>query len=125
MFDAIPTSLPHIRERRLKALAVTSPQRWPLLPEVPTFAELGYPDLTQTLASTVFAVSDVPNEAAMQLRGELLGALAEPGMLAGLKSMGLVPALNRRTVAELTQALRLEYEQTGAVLRSIQYSPST
>ena len=43
MFDGMPTALPFVRAGKLKALAVTSRDRSPLLPQVPTFAELGYP----------------------------------------------------------------------------------
>ena len=45
MFDAMPSSLPLIRAGKVKALAVSTPARTSLLPQVPTFAELGYPQL--------------------------------------------------------------------------------
>jgi tripartite-type tricarboxylate transporter receptor subunit TctC len=46
MFDSMTSSLPHIRGGKLRALAVTSPQRSPLLPDVQSFAEAGFPGLT-------------------------------------------------------------------------------
>lgn len=42
----LPEAMPHVQSGRLRALAVTSPQRVPLLRDVPTFAELGLPDVT-------------------------------------------------------------------------------
>lgn len=46
MFDSLITSLQHIRAGKLRALAVTSPTRSPLLPDVPTFAEAGVPNFS-------------------------------------------------------------------------------
>ena len=40
-FDQVSTTVPHVQGGRVRALAVTSPERWPALPDVPTFAELG------------------------------------------------------------------------------------
>ncbi|MEY2872709.1 MAG: extra-cytoplasmic solute receptor protein, partial [Pseudomonadota bacterium] len=48
MFDAPPSSLPLIRAGKLRAFAVTSPQRMAALPDVPTLAELGYKDMTRS-----------------------------------------------------------------------------
>ena len=45
MFDGMATSIPLIKGGKIKAFAVSTPKRSPLLPDVPTFTELGYPQL--------------------------------------------------------------------------------
>jgi len=50
MFDGLATSIPPIKSGNIRAFAVSLPKRSPLLPEVPTFAELGYPQLEGVLS---------------------------------------------------------------------------
>lgn len=125
MFDGVATSLPHIKAQKLRALALTSPQRLDLLPELATFAELGYPDLTQTIGLTVFATPDVPSAVASTLRAHLLAALASPELRASFHGAGLQTARRDQSIDELRQTMRRDYERTGQVLRSIQYRPET
>lgn len=60
LFDGAGNVLPHVKSGRLKALAVTSPQRMSLFPDAPTFAELGYKDLTEIVSIMLFTTPDVP-----------------------------------------------------------------
>ena len=65
---ATPTStLSHIRDGRLKALAVTLPQRWPLLPEVPTTVEAGMPPINVEFFAALFGPAGMPPEIAGRL----------------------------------------------------------
>jgi tripartite-type tricarboxylate transporter receptor subunit TctC len=123
MFDGITTSAPQVRSGRLKALAVTSPQRSLLLPDVPTFAELGQPDLTQTIAMTLFATPGMPAPVAAQLRRRILDALRSAELLATFSAAGLRAGSQQQTTDALRRAMRTEYERTGDILRSIQYKP--
>ena len=61
VFDPIQSVLPHIISGKLRALAVTSKARSPLLPNVPTVAELGYPQFESTAWWAVFAPAKLPD----------------------------------------------------------------
>ena len=123
MFDGLATSLPHVRAGKLTALAVTSPRRAALLPDVPTFAESGYAALTQTIGLTLFATPAVPESLATQLRKQVADALGSPELQATFMASGLVVGARQQAPADLRRALRLEYERTGEILRAIGYSP--
>lgn len=123
MVDGIATSAPHVKAGKLKALAVSSPQRSSALPDVPTFAELGYPELTQTIAMDIFATPQVPADVFARLRAELLKALASPELLATFRANGLQVGPAAQTTEELRKVLRRDYERTGESLRAIDYKP--
>lgn len=123
MVDGIATSAPHVKAGKLKALAVSSPQRSSALPDVPTFAELGYPELTQTIAMDIFATPEVPAEVFARVRAELLKALASPELLATFRANGLQAGPAAQTTEELRKVLRRDYERTGEALRAIDYKP--
>jgi len=87
MFDNMPSSLPHIHAGKLRPLGVTTAQRSPALPDVPTVAESvpGYE------ASAFFGMSvpkGTPSEIIEKLNKEINAALADPGMRAKLGDLG-------------------------------------
>ena len=123
MFDGIATSVPHVKGGKLKALAVTSAQRSDALPDVPTFAELGFPELTQTIAMGIFSTPDVAADTQAKVRAELLKALASPEVLAIFKANGLQVGPAVQTTEDLKKTLQRDYERTGEILRAIDYRP--
>jgi tripartite-type tricarboxylate transporter receptor subunit TctC len=93
MFDNLPSSLPHIRSGKLKAIAVTSAQRSEALPDLPTIAEAGGPALNGYEASSWFgllAPSSMPAEQVARLQRESARALATPAIKERLASQGAV-----------------------------------
>jgi tripartite-type tricarboxylate transporter receptor subunit TctC len=78
-----------VQEGRLRALAVSSSQRAPLMPDVPTYAELGYP-IVRTVWSGLFAPAGTPDSVIQRLHAEARKALAEPEVLAILDKLGMV-----------------------------------
>ena len=62
-FAGIATSMPQLKAGRIKALAIGGPKRSPLLPQVPTFAELGYPEVETHAWFGLFLPAGSPREA--------------------------------------------------------------
>ena len=123
MFDGIATSAPHVKADKLKALAVTSARRSEALPDVPTFAELGFPELTQTIGMGIFTTPDVPAGTQARVRAELLKALASPEVLAIFRANGLQAGPASQNTEDLRKTLQRDHERTGEILRAIGYKP--
>ena len=75
MINDMVVTLPQIRAGKVRALAVTSSQRHPLLPEVPTVTESGYPGFEALSWQGMFAPAGTPREVVQKLNTELLKAL--------------------------------------------------
>ncbi|BDI05870.1 Bug family tripartite tricarboxylate transporter substrate binding protein [Sphaerotilus microaerophilus] len=118
MFDGIGTSLPLIRAGKLRAFAVSLPRRSPVLPDVPTFTELGYPSLEALSWMGLWCPPDVPAAAQARLRDAALAALQQPALRSRLQELGFEVG-SPRSPDELAAGLKAEYERVGAVLRGI------
>ncbi len=107
---ATPTSsLAHIKEGRLRALAVTLPSRWPLLPEVPTTVEAGLPPINVEFFAALFGPAKMPAEIATRLSKELNTIIARPQIREQIDRQGF--ALAGSTPEELGAFVR---QQLGA-----------
>ncbi|WP_284617676.1 Bug family tripartite tricarboxylate transporter substrate binding protein [Aquabacterium humicola] len=122
MFDGVATSLPLLKGGRIKAFAVSTPKRLALLPDVPTFAELGYPQLEAVAWMGLWSKPDVPAALQQRVREATLKALAQPGVKERLAEVGFEPG-QPRSVDEMGKALRADYERVGALLKSIDFKP--
>jgi len=81
-------SLPHIREGRLKALAISAPRRSPDLPNVPTIGEAGYPEAMFLPWFGLVAAAPAPRPVVRRLSDELQKALTHPEVVTRLEKMG-------------------------------------
>ncbi len=79
---------------RVHALAVTSPARHPALPEVPTMAEAGVPDLVVELFSGILAPAGTPEPVVRRLHAALVRAMAEPEVRRRMEALVLTPVAN-------------------------------
>ena len=123
MFDGMATSLPMIKAGKLRALAVTSAKRESFLPDVPTLAELGYSDMSQTMGTSVWATPDVPADVRKKFRDELLKAVAAPEVRSAFQGLGMEAGNPQQTLPELQARLKSDNERTGQVLQSVNYKP--
>jgi tripartite-type tricarboxylate transporter receptor subunit TctC len=92
MFGTAAITLAPVRAGRLKALAVSSPKRSPLLPEVPTIAESGAPGYEMAIWWGVLAPVGVPSSIVAKLSTEIGRILAQPESAQRLAADGAVPA---------------------------------
>jgi tripartite-type tricarboxylate transporter receptor subunit TctC len=92
VFDNVTGTSAHIRSGAVKALAVTTEQRVPALPDLPTFAESGLPQFTHSSWISLFTRAGVPAPVLAKLESELLKVVSHPDTIAKLKELGAVPA---------------------------------
>ena len=87
LFDNVASALPHIRDGRVKALAVTSLQRSPLLPNLPTVADT-VPGFESNTWFGVFGPKNMPAEATQRLNTEIGAILRTPEFQERLRTLG-------------------------------------
>lgn len=120
--DTQLSSMPLIKAGKLRAFAVSSPQRLDTMPDIPTFAEAGYGAMTRTAWMGLWTLPGVPDAVQQRVRSETLKALAMPAARERLSSLGLnLDAQHQRTPEELSRGLQQEYQATGEVLRAVGY----
>ena len=116
-FLAGPTVLPHIRAGKLTALAISGQKRSPLLPEVPTVAESGYPGFDATFSLVLLAPKGTPAPVISAMHAAMSSALRTPELVERLRQS------EQEVVAESVEAttLRLQADSRkwGEVARRI------
>ena len=122
MFVGTATSIPFIKAGKLRAYTVTSPRRLAALPDVPTMAELGFPQLTDVVWMGLWISPKVPADIQARLRAATLKLNAQPAVKTKMVELGLDPG-GSATPEELTAALRKASDKQGAILRSVGITP--
>ncbi|HEY2979070.1 MAG TPA: tripartite tricarboxylate transporter substrate-binding protein, partial [Burkholderiaceae bacterium] len=118
MFDNLPSSLPHIKAGKLKALAVTSAVRSTVLPDLPTIAEAGGPSLKGFEASSWFgllAPAGTPADVINRVQQEVAKSLATPSVKERLVSQGAIPS--GITPAEFARFIDAETKKWAQVVK--------
>lgn len=114
-FATVPTLAPHIKEGRLRALAVTRRERVPQLPDVPTFAEAGLPAVDTSPLFGLIAPTGVPPAIVEQIGSTLRQSIAQGDMNDKLRAMGFEPVGG--TPAEFAERIRAEVGKWTDVIR--------
>jgi tripartite-type tricarboxylate transporter receptor subunit TctC len=91
MFDNMPSVISHVRAGKLRPIAVTTPNRSPALPDVPTIAESGVPGYSATSWFGLLAPAGTPAPVMAKLHGSILKALADPEVKKKLAEQGAEP----------------------------------
>jgi tripartite-type tricarboxylate transporter receptor subunit TctC len=115
MFDNLPSALPHIRSGRLKALAVTSRERSPALPNVPTLAESGLKDFDASAWFGLLAPAGTPREVVTRVQQDVARILATAEMRERFAGQGAAPVPN--TSEEFAAFIRSEIEKWSKVVK--------
>lgn len=111
----IPALAPYIREGKLKALAVTSPERSPALPQVPGMKEAGMPDFNVLNYFALVAPKGTPEPVVQQINAALAQVVQMPDVKERLARDALVPATG--TPAQLGQFLQRDLAGWAAVVK--------
>jgi len=115
MMDQLTASIGYIRDGRLKALAISSRKRSPLLPEVPTLDELGVKGYEATTFTGIFAPSGISPLILEKLSSSLKRALLDPTVRDRYRAMGV--ELIEASQAEFAAYVRDDYEKWKRVAR--------
>lgn len=93
MVDSVTAALPHVQSKAANPLAVTTRERVPQLPQVPTVAESGYPGFEAVGWAAVFAPSETPAEVVKYLNEKINGILKSPAGAKTLTDRGAQPLI--------------------------------
>ena len=112
-FDQVASSLSYVKTGKLKALAVSWGSRLDVLPDVPTYAELGYPTINDPSWFGLVAPAGTPAATVAQLQQAVAAALKSPGVAERLAGQGLYPS--GTTPAAFTRQIASEIDKMKKV----------
>ncbi|WP_454692554.1 Bug family tripartite tricarboxylate transporter substrate binding protein [Achromobacter aloeverae] len=116
MFDNMPSSWPHAQSGKLRALAVTTKERSPSAPDLPTMAESGFPKFDVSSWFGLIAPAKTPPEVLDKLNGIMEKALDKPEVKRSFEQLGAVPV--KTTPAEFGQFIKSEVDQWAVVVKA-------
>ncbi len=107
--DTVTAALPQLKAGKIKAIAVTTAKRSSQLPDVPTFAEAGYPEINADTWIMMVAPKGAPDAVRTKLEKTLASIVAEPATQAALRAQGVEPiyADAKASVAQIDKELPL------------------
>lgn len=121
IFDAITTSTPLITGGKVRALAVTTAVRSPLVPDVATIEQLGYPGYAASNWYAVVAPAGTPAPVIQKLNAEFVKAARSPETEKRLASLGVI--VTASSADELRKFLDAQYEAMGRVVKEAGIRP--
>lgn len=121
IFDTATNCVPLLKSGKVRALAVGAPARLADFPNIPTFAEAGYPQFDFSAWYAVFAPAKTPKDVVTKLSSALSTALKNPDVVAKLAGVGVTPA--NGDAATLAKFLPGEHERIGRLIRTANIKP--
>jgi tripartite-type tricarboxylate transporter receptor subunit TctC len=121
VFDTLPSALGHIKSGKAKPIAVLSDKRSPLLPDVPTFAEAGFPEATLHFWFGLHGPARMPPAVVEKLSDTLQKALASSDLRDRFASLGADPY--PLTPEQLQAKTSADFEKLGKVIKAAGIEP--
>jgi tripartite-type tricarboxylate transporter receptor subunit TctC len=115
MFGHAAAALPHVKNGRLKSLAITSPARVSIAPDLPTVAESGIPGFEIATWLGMAAPAATPPAVVARLNAEVLRVLQQPDVQQRTQAMGFT--LSSFSAEQFTRFIRAEHEKWSKVIR--------
>jgi tripartite-type tricarboxylate transporter receptor subunit TctC len=116
MFVNFPVAMPHVQAGKLRAMAITSPQRSPLAPQFPTVAESGIPGFDTATWNGLYLPAATPREVLTRIHGDVTRGLNTPDMKERMLKQGIdQSALN--TPEKHAAFVKQEFARWGKVIR--------
>jgi tripartite-type tricarboxylate transporter receptor subunit TctC len=116
-----PTLVPHVKSKKLKALAMGGDKRLPALEEVPTFAEAGYPEVDAAQWYGVVTTAGTPRAVIERLNREIVAAVQRPDVRDKLLDLGFDPAPS--TAQEFSKIIRDDLARWQKVVKAAGIKP--
>src|SRR4029078_4813558 len=113
--------VPHVRAGTLRALATTGAQRSPLLPDVPTIAEVGFPALEFAEWFGIFVPARTPNGTVETLSSVMRAALQTKEMQAGLANQSV--DVGGLTPADFARQIKADTDRWGPIVKASGFTP--
>lgn len=117
IFAGVSALMGHVDAKRVVALAVTSPKRSPLVPQVPTLVELGVRGVEAPSWYSIVAPAATPREAVARLHGEIVALTSQRDYREPMEKRELEPTTT--TAEEFAAFLKAEHDKWGKIIRSL------
>lgn len=117
VFDAVNTTIGALRGGKVRVLAITSEERSPILPDVPTFKELGYPSMTAYFWYGLVAPNGTPRAIIDRLNAAMTTAFRAEDVRSRLAAVGITPEPS--TPRGMADIIRHDAEMWGRVIKSL------
>lgn len=115
MFGDVNSTLPQVRGGKLKAIGISSMQRSPLAPEIPTLAESGLPGFETATWVGLFAPAGTPQHIVEAAQRDVIAVLSDPAIVARVRAMG--GQVDARDHAAFATTMRQDIERWTRITR--------
>ncbi len=116
VFSSMVVFMPHVKEGRLKAIAISSPQRWPTEPNTPTMEDAGFPGFNMVSWAGLLAPKGTPRAIVERIAREIALIVQEPEVREKLMKNGLIPESS--TPEEFAALIARDSAMYGEIIRA-------